>query len=117
LISEAYLSRSHNRPHLSCTIEYSRFCTICIEFFYQWKRKNPSFQTDAVPAATTKLLEADAFPAASAKLLEADAFPAATAKLLEVDAFPAASAKLLEADAVPACNPLSNTFKTTGAFL
>jgi hypothetical protein len=62
-----------------------------MEFFYQWKRKNPSFQTDAVPAATTKLLEADAFPAASAKLLEADA--------------------------VPACNPLSNTFKTTGAFL
>ena len=49
-----------------------------MEFFYQWKRKNPSFQTDAVPAAT---------------------------------------AKLLEADAVPACNPLSNTFKTTGAFL
>ena len=75
-----------------------------MEFFYQWKRKNPSFQTDAVPAATTKLLEADAFPAAIAKLLEADAFPAATAKLLE-------------ADAVPACNPLSNTFKTTGAFL
>lgn len=62
-----------------------------MEFFYQWKRKNPSFQTDAVPAATTKLLEADAFPAATAKLLEADA--------------------------VPACNPLSNTFKTTGAFL
>ena len=47
-----------------------------MEFFYQWKRKNPSFQTDAVPAATTKLLEADAFPAATAKLLEADAVPA-----------------------------------------
>ena len=62
-----------------------------MEFFYQWKRKNPSFQTDAVPAASAKLLEADAFPAATAKLLEADA--------------------------VPACNPLSNTFKTTGAFL
>ena len=76
-----------------------------MEFFSHGKtRKHSAFQAHAVPAASAKVLEADAVPAASAKLLEADAFPAA-------------SAKLLEADAVPACNPLSNTFKTTGAFL